>query len=171
MDIGPSTTDNTNGTEPLKNTVDSKEIKPEALKEIVPEVSEEIEPVIPEKEEQIDIQEEPLVPVQPPKFIPRLVDAAGNSTPHRKDSNLEPGEWSVAEVAEFLKINECAKLAEAFVEKGVDGQTFLMMGKTEIMNTVNNKMGPCLKVENLLTLLKNRLNPAQARLLASLRKN
>jgi len=113
----------------------------------------------------------PVPPQEPPKYIPRLVDAAGNSTPHRKDSNLEPSEWSVANMAEFLQINECGNLAQSFTDKLVDGKTFLSLDKNGIMALVNNKIGPCLKVENLLTLLKTRLNPAQARLLASVHKN
>jgi hypothetical protein len=44
------------------------------------------------------------------------------------------------------------------------------MSKADIMKLVNNKIGPCLKVENLLTLLKARMNPAQARYLATIRK-
>ncbi len=45
------------------------------------------------------------------------------------------------------------------------------MGKTDIMKLVNNKIGPCLKVENLLNLLKARMNPAQARFQATMRKS
>ena len=46
----------------------------------------------------------------------------------------------------------------------------MSMAKGDIMKLVNNKIGPCLKVENLLTLLKARMNPAQARYLATIRK-
>jgi hypothetical protein len=52
----------------------------------------------------------------------------------------------------------------------IDGAKFLSMAKADIMKLVNNKIGPCLKVENLLTLLKARMNPAQARFLATIRK-
>ena len=52
----------------------------------------------------------------------------------------------------------------------VDGSRFLSLTKPDIMKLVNNKMGPCLKVENLLNLLKARMNPAQARFLANIRK-
>jgi len=170
MDTAPEATNITNSQEhTVTDTINNQK---EAVTETMDaaEIVTDTKPAVTEQEKD-EIQEEPIVPDQPPKYIPRLVDAAGNSTPHRKDSNLEPSVWTVADVAEFLKINECAKLADAFFEKGVDGNTFLTMGKTEIMATVNNKMGPCLKVENLLSLLKNRLNPAQARLLASIRKN
>jgi len=54
--------------------------------------------------------------------------------------------------------------------QNIDGAKFLSMSKADIMKLVNNKIGPCLKVENLLTLLKARMNPAQARYLATIRK-
>lgn len=42
------------------------------------------------------------------------------------------------------------------------------MEKADIMKLVNNKIGPGLKIENLLRLLKSRMNPAQARFVASM---
>ena len=53
----------------------------------------------------------------------------------------------------------------------VDGKRFLSLAKEDVMKLVNNKIGPCLKVENLLQLLKARMNPAQARFLATIRKS
>ena len=41
-----------------------------------------------------------------------------------------------------------------FALKEVDGRKFLILTKQEIMSLVNNKMGPCLKVEHLQKLLK-----------------
>ena len=41
-----------------------------------------------------------------------------------------------------------------FTEKGVDGIKFLTLTKQEMMSIVNNKMGPCLKIEHLQKLLK-----------------
>lgn len=103
------------------------------------------------------------------QIIPRLVDSAGQAAmPRGKDINLNPSSWKVEEVAQFLQINECASLSDAFQEQGVDGEQFLSMEKSDIMKLVNNKIGPGLKVENLLRLLKSRMNPAQARFVASM---
>ena len=52
----------------------------------------------------------------------------------------------------------------------MDGVRFLTLTKQEVMSIVNNKMGPCLKIEHLQKLLKERLNPAQLRLITSLQK-
>jgi len=115
---------------------------------------------------------EPTEEEEVEKYIPRLLDAAGNVTPRSRDQNLEPAEWSVKNVTTFLEVNECSNLdlMNNFVQKEVDGVKFLTLTKQEIMTLVNNKMGPCLKVEHLQKLLKDRLNPAQARLLASFQK-
>ena len=52
------------------------------------------------------------------KIIPRLVDSAGQAAmPRSKDNNLNPTSWTVQEVAQFLQINECATLADAFQEQ------------------------------------------------------
>jgi len=115
---------------------------------------------------------EPTEEEEDEKYIPRLLDAAGNVTPRSRDQNLEPADWSVKNVTTFLEVNECSNLdlMNNFVQKEVDGVKFLTLTKQEIMTLVNNKMGPCLKVEHLQKLLKDRLNPAQARLLASFQK-
>jgi len=104
------------------------------------------------------------------KYIPRLLDASGNVTSRSKDQHLEPAEWNVKNVTAFLEVNECSNLVANFIEKEIDGVRFLTLTKQEIMTLVNNKMGPCLKVEHLQKMLKDRLNPAQARLLASFQK-
>ena len=70
------------------------------------------------------------------------------------------------------QVNECSNLVTNFALKEVDGRKFLTLTKQvlppafpspgtllvllkqEIMSLVNNKMGPCLKVEHLQKLLK-----------------
>ena len=53
----------------------------------------------------------------------------------------------------------------------VDGQKFLSLTQADLMTLANKKFGPVLKVENLLALLKARMNPAQARFLSTIRKS
>ena len=52
----------------------------------------------------------------------------------------------------------------------MDGQKFLSLKQADLMKLANNKFGPVLKVENLLALLKARMNPAQARFLSTIHK-
>ena len=53
----------------------------------------------------------------------------------------------------------------------MDGKKFLSLQQKDLMALANNKFGPVLKVENLLGLLKARMDPAQARFLSTIRKS
>ena len=53
----------------------------------------------------------------------------------------------------------------------MDGKKFLSLEQSDLMALANNKFGPVLKVENLLKLLKARMNPAQARFQSTIRKS
>jgi len=136
---------------------EAAQVEVEAGEEETEEVEEEEE----EQQQQQEVQEE-----EEEKYIPRLLDAAGNATPRSRDQSLEPESWTVKNLASFLEVNECSNLVTNFALKEVDGRKFLILTKQEIMSLVNNKMGPCLKVEHLQKLLKDRLSPAQARLLS-----
>ena len=57
-------------------------------------------------------------------------------------------------VISSVQVNECSNLVHNFAEKAVDGIKFLTLTKQEMMSIVNNKMGPCLKIEHLQKLLK-----------------
>lgn len=104
-----------------------------------------------------------------------MVDTDGQTAVPRgtRDENLDPGSWSCEDVAQFLEINEikCDPLVEAIIEQKVDGQKFLSLTQADLMTLANKKFGPVLKVENLLALLKARMNPAQARFLSTIRKS
>ncbi|XP_040571740.1 MBT domain-containing protein 1 isoform X2 [Lepeophtheirus salmonis] len=153
------------GEEEEEEVVENARLEEEVAPEM--EVEEDEEPVKFEKEIIEESQTQQRL-----KYIPRLVDSAGQAAIQRgRDANLDPNSWNVDEVAQFLEINECSTLVEAFTEKGVDGSQFLGLTKDEIMTLVNFKIGPCLKVENLLQLLRTRLNPAQARFVATMRKS
>ena len=70
-----------------------------------------VEPMTMDDDKKQDTQEQV-------KIIPRLVDSAGQAAmPRGKDINLNPSSWTAEEVAQFLQINECASLADAFQEK------------------------------------------------------
>jgi len=116
------------------------------------------------------VEEDKVAEEEEIKYIPRLLDAAGNVTPRSRDQNLEPSDWSVQNVTAFLEVNECSNLVHNFAEQNIDGMKFLTLTKQETMSLVNNKMGPCLKIEHLQKLLKDRLSPAQTRLILSYQK-
>jgi len=97
------------------------------------------------------------------------VDSSGtiSAVGRGRDTALDPSSWSVDEVAQFLEVNVCSNLVENFISKSVDGRKLLALTKPDIMELSNKKIGPCLKVENLLNLLRAKMNPAQARFAAA----
>jgi len=139
----------------------------EQVEEKVEEEEQEQEQIEEQEEEEEVEQEQEQEEEEESKYIPRLLDAAGNVTPRSRDQALDPGAWTTTNLASFLEVNECSNLVTNFSLRQVDGPKFLALTKQEIMSLVNNKMGPCLKVEHLQKLLKDRLSPAQARLLTT----
>merc|ERR1719184_149031 len=94
-----------------------------------------------EAEEVVEQQQQEVQEEEEEKYIPRLLDAAGNATPRSRDQSLEPESWTVKNLASFLEVNECSNLVTNFALKEVDGRKFLILTKQEIMSLVNNKMG------------------------------
>ncbi|PSN32045.1 hypothetical protein C0J52_16697 [Blattella germanica] len=79
------------------------------------------------------------------KLIPRLVDATGSIG---EPGELVPAEWNVFDVAQFLRVNDCAAYCDSF----------------------SRRVGPSLKIYDLIQQLKIKINPAQERMKASLKK-
>ena len=50
------------------------------------------------------VEEDKVAEEEEIKYIPRLLDAAGNVTPRSRDQNLEPSDWSVQNVTAFLEV-------------------------------------------------------------------
>lgn len=47
------------------------------------------------------------------KLIPRLIDSTGSS----ETGELIPAEWNVFDVAQFLRVNDCAAYCDSFSKK------------------------------------------------------
>lgn len=99
------------------------------------------------------------------KVIPRLVDP--NSPCETRD--LVPDQWSVFDVAQFLRVNECAAYCESFSSKKIDGKAMLTLTKDQIVD-LTGKVGPSVKIYDLIQQLKIKVNPAQERMKAGLKK-
>jgi len=117
----------------------------------------EVEAVV--EEEKVEEEEEKEF------FIPKLLDAAGNKTTIPREHVLDVLNWRPSHVIQFLEINECSNLVPAFKEKGINGEMFMKLNKSEFMSLSQNKIGPCLKIENLQGLLKSKIPTSQARLI------
>uniref|UniRef100_A0AAG5D4F7 FCS-type domain-containing protein n=1 Tax=Anopheles atroparvus TaxID=41427 RepID=A0AAG5D4F7_ANOAO len=74
-----------------------------------------------------------------------------------------PEKWEVKQVAMFLTINDCAVHAEQFVQNGIDGKRLLELSKDDIIKLLNLKVGPALKIFDLIQQLKSKLDPTKSR--------
>ncbi|XP_065210100.1 polycomb protein Sfmbt isoform X2 [Planococcus citri] len=91
------------------------------------------------------------------KLIPRLSDCKS------KAISIRPDTWDVEDVAEFLKTNDCATYCDAFIKKGINGRKLLELSKDEVHSLAGMKVGPSLKIQNLINQLIMKVNPAHMR--------
>lgn len=96
-----------------------------------------------------------------PKLIPRLIDNS-NST-NESGGELCPAEWNVFDVAQFLRVNDCANYCDAFSKQKINGKMLLDLKKEDILEYTGGKVGPSLKIYDLIQQLKIKVNPAQLR--------
>lgn len=101
------------------------------------------------------------------KYIPRLADGLQKSS---DSGELVPAEWNVFDVAQFLRVNDCTTYCDNFSKRKVDGKTLLTLTKDQIIDLTGFKVGPSLKIYDLIQQLKIKVNPAQERLKLGLKK-
>ncbi|XP_063222708.1 polycomb protein Sfmbt isoform X2 [Bacillus rossius redtenbacheri] len=107
------------------------------------------------------------MPATSSKCIPRLVDSTGYCG---EPGDLVPSEWNVFDVAQFLRVNDCAAYCDNFSKKKIDGNALLALTKDEIIDLVGMKVGPSVKIYDLIQQLKIKVNPAKERMKASFSK-
>lgn len=95
-----------------------------------------------------------------PKLIPRLIDNANLSL---DSGELCPDEWNVFDVAQFLRVNDCANYCDAFSKQKITGKTMLTLNKEDILEYTGGKVGPSLKIYDLIQQLKIKVKPAHLR--------
>ncbi|XP_077301554.1 polycomb protein Sfmbt-like isoform X2 [Arctopsyche grandis] len=107
--------------------------------------------------DQIDIKEENIREL---KSIPRLV---GNITSMdlKTMETVDPESWDTEDVAQFLTINDCAPYCMNFSQ--ITGKMMLELTKDEIIELLQMKVGPSLKIYDLIQQLKCKLKPVHAR--------
>lgn len=82
----------------------------------------------------------------------------GSST-NAFEMDENPEQWTVAEVRQFLTDHDCAAHCESFKKHLVDGKKLLKMSKDDIITVLGMKVGPALKIFDLITQLKDRCEP------------
>ncbi|XP_071519932.1 uncharacterized protein [Panulirus ornatus] len=98
-------------------------------------------------------------------YIPRLIDG-----PIKDGSKVQPKLWTPQDVAQFLKTNDCGAYCDNFVSQNIHGSKLLTLSQNEVMGLTGMKVGPSLKIHDLVQQLLALVNPAQARYQATLMK-
>ncbi|KAK3878855.1 hypothetical protein Pcinc_016543 [Petrolisthes cinctipes] len=98
-------------------------------------------------------------------YIPRLIDG-----PIKDGSKVQPKVWKPKDVAQFLKTNDCGAYCDNFVAQNIDGGRLLRLTQKEVMGLTGMKVGPSLKIHDLVQQLLALVSPAQARYQATLMK-
>lgn len=97
-------------------------------------------------------------------LIPRMCEPPSTADHSHPATSAQPSAWSVAEVTQFLRVNDCAAHGDAFARHHVDGNTLLQLTKDEIITMLDMKVGPSLKIYDLIQQLKCKINPQQSRI-------
>ncbi|XP_018024596.1 polycomb protein Sfmbt isoform X2 [Hyalella azteca] len=104
---------------------------------------------------------------QQPLYIPRLIDG-----PIKDGSKVQPKLWTCTDVVAFLEKNDCSAYSSNFQQEGIDGPSLLALNQTpgRVMELTGMKVGPSLKIQDLIKQLVALVSPAQARYQATLLK-
>lgn len=73
------------------------------------------------------------------------------------DNDLSPDTWNIYDVGQFLRVNDCTAHCETFSRHKVDGKRLLQLTKDEIVEMLSMKVGPALKIYDLIQQLKSKI--------------
>lgn len=68
-------------------------------------------------------------------------------------------------MSQFLRINDCTAHCDTFSRNKVDGKRLLQLSKDEIIALLGMKVGPALKILDLIQQLKCKVNPTKSRMM------
>ncbi|XP_049535119.1 polycomb protein Sfmbt isoform X1 [Anopheles darlingi] len=81
-------------------------------------------------------------------------------------NQISPENWEVKDVASFLVMNDCGVHSDQFVQNCIDGKRLLELSKDDIITLLSLKVGPALKIFDLIQQLKCKIDPTKSRHLA-----
>lgn len=108
-----------------------------------------------------------ITDIEMEKIIPRLNNDNGSTSPEPGNGQINPDSWDVKDVALFLSANDCSMHCDPFVSNAIDGKRLLQLSKDDIITLLNMKVGPSLKIYDLIQQLKCKIDPSKSRLLKS----
>ncbi|CAK1600811.1 unnamed protein product [Parnassius mnemosyne] len=95
------------------------------------------------------------------KVIPRLVNT---TVPLEVLNSVDPENWTTSDVSKFLTVNDCQPYCINFAH--ITGAMMLQLSKDEIIELLEMKVGPSLKIFDLIQQLKCKIKQPQCRMLA-----
>ncbi|XP_054163633.1 MBT domain-containing protein 1-like [Oppia nitens] len=72
------------------------------------------------------------------------------------DLGSDPRVWTIQEVVQFLRQNDCSSYCDSFLLNKIDGKKFLSLNREEILELTLMKVGPSLKIHALIQSLINK---------------
>lgn len=87
------------------------------------------------------------------KEIPCLDSSGFDGAQNFKSEDICPAQWSVEDVCEFLKKNDCAAYCDNFSKQEINGEKLLTLSKEECFDLTGMKAGPSIKIAHLITCL------------------
>ncbi|XP_055836582.1 polycomb protein Sfmbt-like [Episyrphus balteatus] len=99
------------------------------------------------------------------KYIPRLINVAHDPLSSQASGQLMPETWNVSDVSQFLRVNDCIVHCDIFSQNKIDGRRLLHLTKDEIIKLLGMKVGPALKIFDLIQQLKCKMSPSKSKLL------
>lgn len=74
-------------------------------------------------------------------------------------NDSDPREWTEDEVVEFVcSLPSCKDHGALFGKHKIDGESFLMMTQQDIVDILNIKLGPAIKLYNSIVLLRQNVS-------------
>ncbi|KAL9927865.1 scm-related gene containing four mbt domains isoform 1-T3 [Glossina fuscipes fuscipes] len=98
------------------------------------------------------------------KYIPRVSDGGDTSASADHIGELMPDSWNVYDVSQFLRVNDCTAHCDTFSRNKIDGKRLLQLSKDEVITLLGMKVGPALKIYDLIQQLKCKANPSKSRM-------
>lgn len=75
------------------------------------------------------------------------------------DTDTDPLTWSISEVASFIQsLPTGSDYSEVFEKHMIDGEALLLITQNDIMDVLNIKLGPAIKLYNSIILLREKSN-------------
>ncbi|XP_033217699.1 polycomb protein Scm [Belonocnema kinseyi] len=98
---------------------------------------------------------------QPRKSVPELEAATSTTqseTPVARFSSTEPSEWTIEDVIQYIAVTDPAlgQHADLFRKHEIDGKALLLLNSDMMMKYMGLKLGPALKICNLVNRIKGR---------------